>query len=102
MLLNIHNAHLYATISVRQVLKQPFHDRIMSRNFTISYLPGSPNLTPMDYWFWGYLKLNAHTTNRKKLSEFIDAIKCEVVQIPSAMLISTSLSTVSSMQWISE
>lgn len=73
----------------------------MSRNSEVSYPLRSPDLTPMDFWFWGYLKPNVHTSNRRNLSEFTEAIKCEVVQIPSAMLRSDSLSTVSRMKWIS-
>lgn len=85
---------------VRQVLQQNFGDRVISRNFAVSWPPRSPDLTPMDFWFWGYLKSKVYTSNPRDLSELKDAIKREVIQIPPAMLRSSLLSTISRMQCV--
>ena len=37
--------------SVRQVLRQPFGDRFIARNFSDSMQVCSSNLTPTDFWF---------------------------------------------------
>jgi hypothetical protein len=39
--------------STMEMLKQFFDDRIISRNL---WPPQSPDLTPPDYFLWGYLK----------------------------------------------
>lgn len=31
--------------------------RVLSINFANSYSPRSPELSPSDYWLWGYLKM---------------------------------------------
>lgn len=42
---------------VKQVLKTHFgDDRIISRHFPRAWPPRSPDLTPCDFWLWGYLK----------------------------------------------
>ncbi|KZC03744.1 hypothetical protein WN55_06391, partial [Dufourea novaeangliae] len=42
-----------------------FGERIISRNATVSWLPRSCNLTPLDYFFWGYLKSMVYANKRR-------------------------------------
>lgn len=85
---------------VRPVLQQHFGDRVISRNFAVSWPPRSPDLTPMDFWFWGYLKSKVYTPGPRDVSELKDAIKREVMQIPPVILRSSLLSTISRMQCV--
>lgn len=56
--------------------------------------------TSLHFWFWGYLRSKVYTSNRRNLSELKKSIKRKVVQIPSVILHSASLSTVSRMQCV--
>jgi hypothetical protein len=46
-------ATLHTASSTMEKLKQFFDDRIISKNL---WPPQSPDLTPPDYFLWGYLK----------------------------------------------
>ncbi|GBN96685.1 hypothetical protein AVEN_246541-1 [Araneus ventricosus] len=62
------------------MLQQHFGDRVISHNFGVLWPPRFPGLTPMDFWFLGYLKSKVYTSNSLDLSELKDAIKREVIQ----------------------
>jgi hypothetical protein len=47
------DATLHTANSTMEMLKQFFDDRIISKNLGP---PQSPDLTPQDYFLWGYLK----------------------------------------------
>jgi hypothetical protein len=38
------------------VLSTLFGERIISKGATIEWPPRSPDLNPLDFWFWGYAK----------------------------------------------
>ncbi|GFT96212.1 hypothetical protein TNCV_3906621 [Trichonephila clavipes] len=42
--------------SVKRLPDQHFGDRIISRYYPFPWPKRSPDLTPMAFWFWGYLK----------------------------------------------
>ncbi|CAH2237439.1 jg3568 [Pararge aegeria aegeria] len=46
-----HTAHV--TIDL---LKETFDERIISRNGPVNWSPRSCDLTPLDYFLWGYVK----------------------------------------------
>ncbi|KFM72141.1 Transposable element Tcb1 transposase, partial [Stegodyphus mimosarum] len=69
------NAPPYVATCVRQVLQLRFGDRVVSRNFAVSWLPRSPDLIAMDYWPWDRLKSTVYTPNPQNLSDLKD-IKC--------------------------
>ncbi|GFX91778.1 uncharacterized protein TNCV_3529771 [Trichonephila clavipes] len=48
--------------------------------------PWSPDLTPADFWLWGYLKSRVYLTGPSSLSELKDAIRREVSSIHPDML----------------
>ena len=85
----------HTVLSVRQVLQQHFDDRIIERNFAVSWPPLSPDFTPLDFWLWSYLKSEVYARN---LSELKVAIKREILQIHPAMICSSLLKTISRMQ----
>ncbi|GFX39327.1 uncharacterized protein TNCV_3860501 [Trichonephila clavipes] len=48
--------------------------------------PRSPDLTPADFWLWGYLKSRVHLFGPSSLSELKDAIRREVSSLHPDML----------------
>ncbi|GFT30093.1 uncharacterized protein TNCV_715511 [Trichonephila clavipes] len=48
--------------------------------------PRSPDLTPADFWLWGYLKSRVYLTGPSSLSELKDAIHREISSIHPDML----------------
>ncbi|KFM75033.1 hypothetical protein X975_05140, partial [Stegodyphus mimosarum] len=47
----------HVAVQVQQILRQKFTtERVISRYFRTAWPPRSPDLTPCDFWLWGYLK----------------------------------------------
>ena len=63
-----------------------FGDRIISRSCDWFWPPRSPDITPCDFWLWGYLKRKVYTKKINNLSELKNAIIHEVNNIPTEML----------------
>ncbi|GFV89188.1 DUF4817 domain-containing protein [Trichonephila clavipes] len=64
---------------VKAFLIQTFgEDRIVSRHCRYPWPPRSPDLTPADFWLWGYLKSHVYLSGPSSLLELKDAIHREV------------------------
>ena len=65
--------------AVRSYLKEIFGaDNVISRGCNIPWPPRSPDLTPVDYWFWGNLKARVfHLDPPKTLDQLKKKIKEE-------------------------
>ncbi|GFV46139.1 uncharacterized protein TNCV_1256951 [Trichonephila clavipes] len=75
---------------VKAFLIQTFgEDRIVSRHCRYPWPPRSPDLTPVDFWLWGYLKSRVYLSGPSSLSELKDAIRREVSSIHPDVLHST-------------
>ncbi|GFS78502.1 uncharacterized protein TNCV_3147551 [Trichonephila clavipes] len=61
-------------------------DRIVSRLCRYPWPPRSPDLTPADFWLWGYLKSPVYLSGPSSLSELKDVIGREVSSIHPDML----------------
>lgn len=59
---------------VRAHLDATFPNTWIGRRGSIEYPPRSPDLTPMDFFFWGYLKDRVYRTQPRT----IDALKLEI------------------------
>ncbi|GFW12785.1 uncharacterized protein TNCV_3884951 [Trichonephila clavipes] len=60
---------------VKAFLIQTFgEDRIVSRHCRYPWPPRSPDLTPADFWLWGYLKSRVYLSGPSSLSELKDTI----------------------------
>ncbi|GFX91229.1 DUF4817 domain-containing protein [Trichonephila clavipes] len=67
---------------VKTFLIQTFgEDRIVSRRCRYPWPPRSPDLTPADFWLWGYLKSSVYLSGPSSLPELKDAIRREVSSI---------------------
>ncbi|GFW72644.1 uncharacterized protein TNCV_3798721 [Trichonephila clavipes] len=72
---------------VKAFLIQTFgEDRIVSRRCRYPWPPRSPDLTPADFWLWGYLKSRVYLSGPSSLSELKDAIRREASSIHPDML----------------
>ena len=62
-----------------------FPNRVVSRNGDISWPPRSPDLTPCDYFLWGYLKTQVFETKPRTIADLKQRIQDEVAAIPVEM-----------------
>lgn len=68
-------------LKVRDYLNATFPDRWIGRRGAIEWAPRSPDLTPMDFFFWGVLKDRVYQTNPRTICELRTAITREVERI---------------------
>jgi hypothetical protein len=73
--------------AVQQLLRNHFtDDRVISRYFHMAWPPRSPDLTPCDFWLWGYLKSNVYRGGVANLNDLKDRITQHVRNItPDAL-----------------
>ncbi|GFU62557.1 hypothetical protein TNCV_1313931 [Trichonephila clavipes] len=48
--------HVTQLVSLNDLLKDTFGDRLISRFGPVNWPPRSCDLTPLDYFLWGYVK----------------------------------------------
>lgn len=70
----------YATI-VREYLNSTFPERWIGRRGPIEWPPRSPDLTPMDFFFWGSLKDAVYARNPKTVNDLKTFISEEFLNI---------------------
>ena len=57
-------------INVRNYLTQTFgYDRVIRRGCQHIWPPRSPDLNPLDFWFWGWLKSKVYHENKPTILE---------------------------------
>ncbi len=61
-----------------ELLRQIFGHRIISRNSEISWPSRSPDLTPPDYFLWGYLKERVYINKPHTIQQLKDNICAEI------------------------
>lgn len=79
----------YANPVKRFLLRTFGKDRkvtVISGGCKIEWPPRSPDLTPVDFWVWGYLKSLVYRSNPSTLAELKESICREVSAIHSDML----------------
>lgn len=67
--------------SVMNLLKQTFAERLISRNAPFLWPPRSPDLTPPDFYLWGYLKSVVYQNNPQNLNDLKQEIEAAVKSI---------------------
>ncbi|KAI5693638.1 hypothetical protein M8J75_002862 [Diaphorina citri] len=68
------------------LLRQKFPGRLISRRGDVSWPPRSPDLSPCDFFLWGYLRERVYREKPRTLHELKEAITEEIRRIPRAML----------------
>ena len=76
-----HTAHLPMA-----TLRQHFPGRLISRFGDIHWPSRSPDLTPPDYFLWGYLKDRVYRNKPQTLQQLKENIRREVAVISNALL----------------
>lgn len=71
---------------VRNLLNQTLPRRWIGRRGPIEWPARSPDLSPLDYFFWGYLKNNVYKTRPNDINELTQRILHEAAEIPAEML----------------
>jgi hypothetical protein len=61
-----------------EMLKQFFDDRIISKNL---WPLRSPDLTPPDYFLWGYLKQGVYSNRPQTIEELIQNTEVSILNI---------------------
>lgn len=71
------------SLDVRHYLDTVFHNRWIGRRGPMLWPARSPDLTPLDFFFWGYLKDKVFRTKPENIDEMCDRIM-EFSQLPDA------------------
>lgn len=67
-------------------LRELFPDRVISKRGDIEWPPRSPDLSPLDFYLWGYLKGKVYINNPTSLAMLKDNITREMADIPNNTL----------------
>ena len=59
-------------------LTELFGDRVITLNRAVEWPPRSPDLTPLDFFLWGYLKSKVYQTPPENLDELELRIRREM------------------------
>lgn len=73
-------------VAVREFLHRTFPDRWIGRRGTVEWPARSPDLTPLDFFLWGYLKSKVYTNRPGNIRELKDRIRQEMLNITPAVL----------------
>jgi hypothetical protein len=63
------------------LLQSKFPGRIISRNSEVNWPPRSCDLTPLDYFLWGYVKGKVYANNPQTIQELKDNIRGVICEI---------------------
>ena len=67
------------------LLKGKFGERVISRNGPVEWLPRSYDLTPLDFFLWGHIKLLVYANKPETLDDLKDNIQREIANVPVEM-----------------
>ena len=69
---------------LKDLLRTSFGDnRVLSRHFHLAWPPRSPDLSPCDYWLWGYPKSQVYRERPTSLGMMKDNIRRQSLTITS-------------------
>lgn len=68
------------------LLRQQFGESLISRNGPHNWPPRSCDLTPLDYFLWGYVKSKVYANKPKTLDELEANIRATIAAIPPDMI----------------
>lgn len=69
-----------------QWLKEKFDKRLISLKTDVEWSPNSPDLSPLDFFLWGYMKDRVYAHKPRSTHELKEAIRSEARQIPQQMI----------------
>ena len=68
-----------------QHLKEMFGEKVISKKTTFPWAPRSPDLSPLDFFLWGYCKENVYQNNPQSIPELMRSVEEFIHLIPTAM-----------------
>lgn len=71
---------------VKQFLSNTFGDRVISRQFPVTWPARSPDINPADYWLWGDLKERVFLSRPTSIHQLKESITQIVTEIPELVL----------------
>ena len=71
---------------VRAWLNEKFNGRWIGRGGPISWAPRSPDLTPLDFFLWGYIKAKVYKTKVNDIADLKERIEQESKAIKNETL----------------
>ena len=80
-------AHIHK--DVKAFLLQNFGEKVVSRHFEFSWPARSPDLTPMDFFFWGYIMSLVYAQKIETIDHLKHSIRDVIRNIPLNMLTKT-------------
>lgn len=85
------------SITVREYLDQKFSHRWIGRGGPVPWPPRSPDLNPLDFFFWGHLKNLVYKTPVQTREEMLQRIttQCEAIRNNPGMLFQVQRSNLS-------
>jgi len=69
-----------------ELLREQFGESLISRNGVHNWPPRSCDLTPLDYFLWGYVKSRVYGNKPKTIDELEANIRTIIAAIPPDML----------------
>ncbi|GFU41835.1 hypothetical protein TNCV_3873061 [Trichonephila clavipes] len=79
-------SYVLSTRATIDLLKDTFGDRLSSRFGPVNWPPRSCDLTPLDYFLWGYVKSLVYADKPQTLDHFEDNIRRVIADIRPQML----------------
>ncbi|GFW36132.1 putative DD41D transposase [Trichonephila clavipes] len=79
-------ATCYTARATIDLLKDTFGDRLISRFGPVNWPPRSCDLTPLDYFLWGYVKSLVYADKPQTLDNLEDSIRRVIADIRPQML----------------
>ena len=72
----------HTSILPREWLKNHFGNRLISLRTDFEWAPNSPDLSPPDFYLWGYLKDCVYENEPNTITELKEAIREKIKTIP--------------------
>lgn len=82
-------APCHYSLIVQEALNNRFPDRWIGRNGPIMWPPRSPDLTPLDFFFWGYVKNLVYAEKIRDLQHLRERIYAAITTVTPEMLQNT-------------
>ena len=76
-------APAHYSVIVRHFLDDIFQDRWIGRRGPVEWAPRSPDLTPMDFFFWGYVKSLVYCEKIRDRAHLLQKISYACARISS-------------------
>ena len=73
-------------LHVREFLNETFPDRWIGKDGAIPWPPLSPDITPLDFFLWGYVKDIVYQTKVRDMTDLKQRISNAIATIDEAML----------------